>query len=109
MEHYDCRYNPKGSAEEVTIRLVRMRDGAVRTYSWRHPYVGRDADEALRYLWSEGNWSCDCNRQREWDRESGEETDMSQLQCADGGFRMAIHGADGRVIYSELNSGNESN
>ncbi len=56
----------------VTIHLMDCFTGQTATCSWvegwhpdkRSPHW--TADYALAYGWTEGNWSCDCNRYREW-------------------------------------------
>lgn len=50
------------------------------------------------YLWSEGNYSCDCNRSlffHDWN-------EPEKRECGDSEFSIRISDMTGKVIYSEL-------
>lgn len=51
-------------------------------------------DDSSFYLWSEGNWSCDCNRALFFARAKGEE-DPEGLECTEGKFSVIIELEDG--------------
>lgn len=56
-------------------------------------------NEGSIFLWTEGNFSCDCNRLLDWVRASGEEPDIDGAHCGFGGFSV-LHAElpDGTVV-----------
>lgn len=52
------------------------------------------------WAWEEGNYSCDCNREKFYYRAHGEETEKEK--CGDGRYRIDSIFAAGRFWYSEL-------
>ena len=55
------------------------------------------------YIWEEGNYSCDCNRAIFFNRAQGQETDIDERQCGDGGYIVRITEAEsGEVLYDEF-------
>lgn len=63
-------------------------------------------EEGSEYLWSEGNWSCDCNRLYEFREAKGldriPEDDRSPYCKGQKQFQiLGIHLADGTLVYEE--------
>ena len=52
------------------------------------------------YLWSEGNWSCDCNRSIMFHAARGSD-DSCDRPCGSGRYRVKIVGLDGTVLYED--------
>jgi hypothetical protein len=67
-------------------------------------------EDHFRFLWEDGNFSCDCNRSLEFQRAKGQEPDIMKdnAPCntceADRRFRVdSIVLDNGEVVYRELN------
>ena len=55
------------------------------------------------FWWSEGNFSCDCNRGLEFKRGLGENPDMDETSCGNGKYSVSIYDcSDGSLLYSEV-------
>ena len=48
-----------------------------------------DWDVAADYLWTEGNFACDCNRELQFCRVAG--TEPTSLQCGDTRYELVKH------------------
>src|SRR3990167_9381256 len=60
---------------------------------------GEDAPHSFN--WSDGNYSCDCNRELFWSRAAGVEVEESE--CSEGRFSVrVINPATGKAFYDEL-------
>lgn len=56
-----------------------------------------------QYLWEDGNFSCDCNRELFFIRARGEDGDAVEGLCGRGKFDVRCSDADtGEVLYDEL-------
>ncbi len=62
-------------AYDVYIR--RNSDGLVRVYHEDDPYTWNDSTE---FMWSEGNYGCDCNRYLFFQR-AAEENEDDDVSC----------------------------
>ena len=51
----------------VTLRETATGETATFDWPWSHD-PSDDSAEGLEFCWTEGNWSCDCNRALEWMR-----------------------------------------
>lgn len=89
--------------------FVRIKDMATGQVS---PPIAQEQSwgEGSEYWWSEGNFSCDCNRCWEFERGLGrsEEQLTEDPPCHDpafpiGRFRVHITSPAGEVLYSEMN------
>lgn len=76
----------------VTIR--RNKDGKTVRFADR-------LHEATEYMWSEGNFSCDCNRELFFFRELGL-NDPDDTICGESAYSVRIATQDGRILYDEL-------
>ena len=43
------------------------------------------------FIWEEGNYSCDCNRELFFERAKGNEPDSDNVKCGTGGFSVNIY------------------
>lgn len=77
------------------IKIKRNSDGVVREY--------KDEYTWNEYLWSEGNFGCDCNRALFFARAVGE--DDPDRECGDTEFSIEIFDDDGKLLYSEDDNG----
>lgn len=69
-----------------TVTLRRNSDG--REVSIKRD-VGLNSDEELvNFMWTEGNWGCDCNRKIEFLMALGEEVVDEEILCGDGAFDL---------------------
>ena len=87
----------------VTIR--RVSDGKEAVYRSEGGPAWDPGDEGYDFLWSEGNYSCDCNRHLFFERASGNlgENEFSGDTCSDGKYVVTkIVDEAGRLLYSEV-------
>ena len=80
------------------IEITDTATGEMRVYV---DDFGFDDDPASgnEFCWSEGNFSCDCNRELFFERANGNEPD--ETECGDDRFRVLIKTMDGVVLYQE--------
>jgi hypothetical protein len=73
---------------------VRIRNNATGEIRHSRPYDF----EFSHFWWTEGNFSCDCNREQEF-RRGGNEDDLEETRCSDGRFSVLdATFEDGKVI-----------
>lgn len=90
----------------IEADIVKVSTGEIRTYIEEDE---GDHDEKTRnwrldeggdiYLWSEGNYSCDCNRALFFARAAGE--DEPDEPCGDSAYRLISLRQNGIEIYRE--------
>jgi|SRR6185436_3532458 len=87
----------------IRVRIRRNADGVERVVEMTEPpgfgeqeWGGRD------YMWSEGNYSCDCNRAGFFAEAAGEAW-MGDGKCGDGVAYTVVEilDADGNKVYGE--------
>ena len=80
------RENAKQSTYRVmfTARLRRVADGVERLYVFDEEPGEFAEDYHQSYMWSEGNYGCDCNRALFFARAAGEEAWNDERPCGDG-------------------------
>lgn len=81
----------------ATAHIRRNADSVVRDYPTTWDVV--DEFEVDEYLWSEGNYSCDCNRALFFARAGGEPDPVRP--CGEVAFSVQIVGTDGKVLYQD--------
>lgn len=59
-------------------------------------------DEGSFHLWSDGNFSCDCNRHSFFFFEGKGIEDFEVMRCGDGHYSVRVVMDDGLVIVDEL-------
>ena len=78
------------------MTIVRVEDNALSTY------CAEDYGFKSDYIWSEGNYSCDCNRELFFARGRGEpEPANENLRCTDGRFLVLVVAEDGSVVFDD--------
>ena len=81
-----------------TAHIKKMSTGEVRQYDSE---IWGDGDGPDPYIWSEGNWSCDCNR-HDFFNNSGPVTadGTSDYVCGESEYKVKLE-VDGKFIYEE--------
>jgi hypothetical protein len=87
----------------VDVTLLDTVTGERRTYAtWESLHGGEGFSD---FIWTEGNYSCDCNRYLFFQYAIGAcpEDVMDDAKCGDGRFRVEsiISAADGTLLYGE--------
>lgn len=72
--------------DSYEIVLRRNSDGLTLTIPQEYPFK----EESEVFWWTEGNFSCDCNRELEFDRALGEnpELDDDDAKCGDTRYTL---------------------
>ncbi len=82
----------------LTVQIRRNSDGAIRSYVDKY-----DWDDG--WIWTEGNFSCDCNRYLFFARAAGLSEDQVDKddpnQCGDEAYSIKVTATDGAVLYDE--------
>lgn len=88
----------------IQVRIRENSSGLVRTWSDHAGFTDDSEQEPSIFIWTEGNYSCDCNRRLFFLWACGEaEADGDERACSDTEYSIeVINPANGRVIYSEL-------
>lgn len=89
-----------------SVTIKDRRTGEVVTN--HKPRLSGWDPEGSHYTWSEGNYSCDCNRSRVFERAKGREPEEDETKCLyedfPGGRRyvvLSIRLESGEEVYSE--------
>ena len=85
----------KQTDRAVWVEIRRSEDGAVRQFA---DIAWFDADPDGRgetfndFMWADGNYACDCNRELFWLRAGGEarEDSLERASCGDGRYQVRI-------------------
>lgn len=81
----------------IKLEIRRNSDGALATEIWR-------GFEFSEFMWSDGNYSCDCNRELLFSR-AREEDEPDNTDCGDHRFSVRISDADTfHILYDEFNT-----
>ena len=91
---------------KFTVQIKEIATGKVVEYhddfepwegEYDHPWTG------LEYMWSEGNYACDCNRELYFNRSQGIEIHACSTRCGESRYRCKITiDETGEVILDEL-------
>lgn len=83
------------------IAHIRKNDaGEVRRYPFDESGE-EDQDLPSTYLWEEGNYACDCNRELFFERSKGVEIDNEK--CSHNRFAVNLENAEtGEIYYREF-------
>jgi hypothetical protein len=98
----DVPTHPQKNAKWVKIiaHVRRVADGAVRKSE--KTAILDDGDEIPNpYIWQEGNYSCDCNRELFFERAAGNEP--GETECGGGRFQVNLENpVTGEIYYREF-------
>ncbi len=84
----------------VNVHIRRNADGVVRVYPFPEYGWDDDPDGASEFMWSDGNYGCDCNRSLFFARSVGEDDDPNRV-CGDTAFSVRIFDLAGNVVYHD--------
>ena len=80
----------------VKVRITKNDTGEVREY------VDPDGSETVPFMWSEGNYTCDCNREIFFKRARNEDVDLDAQNCSYGRYSVEILDPESNeVIYAD--------
>jgi hypothetical protein len=86
--------------------VAEIRDnatGVVREHESHETMMDGDPDPG-DFIWSDGNYSCDCNRRLFFARAAGEDEDWDG-GCSDGLYAVRLRNKrTGRVYYNEFDA-----
>lgn len=81
----------------INVEMRRNSDGKIAKYT-----DGCEWDSGYDFMWSFGNYSCDCNRYLFFMRAVGEdEGKLIDDRCADGGYPVRITDDAGKLLYRD--------
>jgi hypothetical protein len=80
--------------------ITRKSDGLTRTLDGDHLVYEDDGESLHTYIWSDGNYHCDCNRAIFF-AEAGEEDTDIEVPCANGAYHVRLEDLDGTCIYED--------
>jgi hypothetical protein len=80
---------------KVLAHIRNNHTGEVRQYP---------CEEATAFIWEEGNYSCDCNRELLFGYAKGLKfEDMPDVKCSDGRFSVNLENpVTGEIFYREF-------
>lgn len=85
----------------LEIHLRRNSDGLVRVVRQEGHWERVDADDeseaAYEFIWTDGNYACDCNRYLFFQR-AAEEAEEDEIQCGDERYSIVKIVQDGREL-----------
>ena len=82
-----------GDGMMVTVFVRRNADGVIRQFP--------DDYEFQEYLWAEGNYSCDCNRELFFARAAGDDRPHEKGACGYTAYDVRIEDAMGNELYRD--------
>lgn len=86
------------SETDAVYRLREFATGVEKPIAFDNPWCDGD-DGNSWFVWSESNFSCDCNRMLYF---TNWECDDDAVQCSEGRFLLRVTAVDdGRILYDE--------
>ena len=98
----------KNEGFKCLIKMTHVESGksVEFEFDWGYPGYVRDEDWETDpvYIWSDGNYSCDCNRHNFFNRDGLHNENYEDVQCGDGMYRVNwIKNLEtGKIIYEEF-------
>lgn len=92
-----------GPQQEHTV-IVEVREnatGTIRSFDYEKTYGLTPGDEFNDFIWTEGNYACDCNRALFFARANGE-PDPNAPCLPEGRFSIRITDDRGVVVLDEF-------
>lgn len=85
---------------DIIAEIRENETGIVKEYEMLN-CISQDDGYEVRYIWSDGNYGCDCNRHMFFDRVDGRQEE--DYECSDGLYSVRVRNKEtGLVIYSEF-------
>jgi hypothetical protein len=100
----DVPTHPLKNAKWVKIiaHIKRVFDGEVRK-SEENAVLDNGDKFPDPYIWEDGNYSCDCNRELFFECASGKSYDEVETECGDERFQVNLENpATGEIYYREF-------
>lgn len=92
---------------KVIVTLRKNETGEIVKFDDYVLWYGFADDCPSAFIWEDGNYSCDCNREAFFERELGRDFDDEALCCTDGRFSVSLaNKMGGRVFYDEMGGSN---
>lgn len=82
-----------------TVHIRQEATGIVRNRHEENLWEDADGDSVCGYMWTEGNYSCDCNRASMWADLAGE--DDPEPGCGDEKYKIRVTNELGEEVYTE--------
>lgn len=86
---------------KINVTIQRNSDKLWRslTMQWDDKHA-----DGIAYMWRDGNYSCDCNRQLFFNEADGVTTSDEDVECGEGAYTViSVKNAEtGELIYSDL-------
>ena len=94
--------------EQKIKSIVHIKDeatGIIHQYKESGSVWLDDDGDYNFYMWSMGNYSCDCNREIFFNNAVDKDSDIDNLECGDQ-IRYAVNiEIDGEIVYQEYKTG----
>lgn len=88
----------------IHVHVIRNRDGVARVYKDDSGMLDDDKESLSTYIWSDGNFGCDCNRYLFFQRaaDEDEDDDAPDGHCGEDKYTIYIvNPATGDIVYDE--------
>ena len=79
-----------------TVWIRRNADGETRMCTEIEKW-----DDVDEFMWSDGNYRCDCNRALFFYRAAGMKSEDIEVECGDDAFYVWIRDQDGNELYAD--------
>ena len=88
------------SDKPCTVYIRKNETGEIREY--------KDTWNGSSFIWSDGNFACDCNRELFFLRAKDEEEPEDSM-CGDDRYTITEIVCEGKIVYTELGGGDAAN
>ena len=81
----------KGRPMKIDVHIRKNETGEERVYCDDTEWLDRGectAEAGVCWMYEEGNYSCDCNRELFFERARGNDPDLDDVRCSDGRFTV---------------------
>lgn len=88
----------------ITVHITEVATGETVKH---HCTTELNENGPFIYLWTDGNYGCDCNRELFFNRCKGVELDLMSTECGTSRYQIKmILDSDGSVIYDDKEGDN---
>ena len=93
-----------GTWVDIIAHIRCIETGEVRKYETQTIFWDEDENYPNTYIWSEGNYSCSCNRYSFFEQATGRKCgDISDHECGDDEYMVNLENPKtGEVYYREF-------
>jgi hypothetical protein len=87
---------------KIVAHIRNNESGEVRKYEMNSILDNGD-NVPNEFIWEEGNYSCDCNRELFFEYANGKKGDEIESECGDGKFSVNLENPEtGEIYYQEF-------